>query len=148
MASFFSFATMGFGGYLVLEGALRGAGVLRPLLARIERQMRADSPALHGWLIECETQIAATIFARCGFGALAIDYRQAELAGAALAPSAGLQLMYKPLGRVYERPSLAKTELLRGLADVLRYVYGVAQPEGHAVYCAVAAQIEKGVTFR
>jgi GNAT superfamily N-acetyltransferase len=147
MASFFSFNGIGFGGYIVLEAGLRGAGCLRPLLARIEQQMRADERRVRGWLIECENEMTATVFARCGFSALALDYHQPELPGAAVASALPLRLMYKPLGRVYAQPVLSAGDLLTGLAEVLRYVYRIDEPQTHATYRAVAAQVDRGVPF-
>lgn len=147
MASFFSFDGMGFGGYVVLEAGLRGAGCLRPVLARIEQQMRADDCGVRGWLIECENDATSAIFTRCGFRALALDYQQPILPGAAVASTVPLLLMYKPLGRVYTPPALSAGELLAGLAEVLRYVYRVDEPQTHATYRSVAAQVDRGVAF-
>jgi len=147
MASFFSFDGMGFGGYVVLEAGLRGAGCLRPVLARIEQQMRADDCGVRGWLIECENDETSAIFAHCGFRALALDYQQPILPGAVVASTVPLQLMYKPLGRVYASPVLSGEELLAGLAQVLRYVYRVDDPQAHATYRSVAAQVDGRVAF-
>jgi hypothetical protein len=146
MASFFGFRGMGFGGYLVLEGAFRGVGALRPLLARMEQQLVVDALGIEGWLIECETHSTATVFARCGFHALAVPYAQAALPGAARADSPALILMYRPLGRTYGPPQLATERLLLGLQEMLRWVYRIEQPGSHPTVLAVAAALRDRVT--
>jgi hypothetical protein len=136
---------MGFGGYVVLEGALRGAGCLRPVLARMERQLIADALGMRGWLIECETTTTAKIFRRCGFFALDAGYTQPDLPGSAGGGTPTLILMYRQFGRVYGPPRLTASELLDGLAEVLRYVYRVAEPHAHPTLRAVAARIGSGM---
>lgn len=138
MASFFGFRGMGFGGYIVLEGVLRGVGALRPLLARIEQQLVADALDIHGWLIECETDYTADVFARCGFHTLDVPYVQPVLPGAVSDDVPPLILMYRPLGRAYGAPKLSSETLLRGLEEVLRFVYRVEQPATHPTLRAVA----------
>jgi hypothetical protein len=147
IASFFSFDAMGFGGYVALEGGLRSAGCLRPVVARIEQQMRLDPRSVRGWLIETEAEGTRSIFERCGFYALALDYRQPPLPGAESEATPALQLMYKPLGQVYSQPSLSTNELLAALAQILRYVYRIDDPHTHATYLAVKAQVKPGVRF-
>ena len=141
MASFFGFAGMGFGGYVVLEGALRGVGCLRPVLARMERQLIADGLGMRGWLIECETATTVDVFRRCGFFALDAGYTQPDLPGSAGGGTPPLILMYRRFGRVYGPPRLTVGELLDGLAEVLRHVYRVAEPHAHPTLRAVAARI-------
>ncbi len=145
MASFFGFRGMGFGGYVVLERALSGVGALRPLLARMEQQFVVDALDIQGWLIECETSHTASVFARCGFHALAVPYVQPVLPGAARADSPALILMYRPLGRVYAPPRLACERLLLGLHEVLRWVYRIEQPDSHSTMRAVAASLRDSV---
>ncbi len=144
MASFFSFVQMGFGGYIALEGELRGVGCLRPLLARMEHHMMGDALGVSGWLIECESASSAEIFRRVGFYALDIGYVQPSLAGASAHGGAPLILMYKRLGRVYEPPELAGSELLNGLAEIFRYVYRIKDPAAHPTWRAVAARVGAG----
>jgi GNAT superfamily N-acetyltransferase len=137
MASFFGFNGMGFGGYIVLEGALRGVGALRPLIARIEQQLVSDALDIHGWLIECENDYTAEVFARCGFYTLDVPYVQPVLPGAVSDAVPPLILMYRPLGRGYGPPKLSRETLLRGLEEVLRFVYRVDDPVSHATVRAV-----------
>ncbi|MET1083166.1 MAG: hypothetical protein ABWY12_09000, partial [Burkholderiales bacterium] len=144
MASFFGFAGVGFGGYVVLEGELRGAGCLKPLLAKMEQQLVADELGMRGWLIECESVIVAEIFRRCGFYELEVGYSQPVLPGAAAGGTPPLILMYKRFGRVYGPPRLTSGELLAGLAEVMRHVYRVAEPLTHSTLRAVAARIGGG----
>ena len=138
MASFFGFRGMAFGGYIVLEGALRGVGALRPLLARMEQQLVADALDIQGWLIECETDYTAEVFARCGFCTLDVPYVQPVLPGAVSDDVPPLILMYRPLGRAYGAPRLSSETLLRGLEEVLRRVYRVDEPREHPTWRAVA----------
>jgi GNAT superfamily N-acetyltransferase len=145
MASFFGFAGMGFGGYVVFEGALRGAGCLRPLLAKMEQQLIADALGMHGWLIECESASTAEVFRRCGFFALDVGYTQPDLPGSAEGGTPPLILMYRQFGRVYGPPRLTSDELLAGLAEVLRHVYRIAEPQAHPTLRAVAARIGNGL---
>jgi hypothetical protein len=142
MASFFGFRGMGFGGYIVLEGALRGVGALRPLLARMEQQLADDMLDIHGWLIECETDYTAEVFARCGFYTLDVPYVQPVLPGAVSDDVPPLILMYRPLGRGYGAPTLGSDNLLQGLEEVLRWVYRVDQPREHPTWMAVAQALQ------
>jgi hypothetical protein len=109
--------------------------------------MRADDCGVRGWLIECENDETSAIFAHCGFRALALDYQQPILPGAVVASTVPLQLMYKPLGRVYASPVLSGEELLAGLAQVLRYVYRVDGPAGtrDLSLCRCAGRWARGV---
>src|SRR5204862_5379481 len=67
MASFFTLPTAGFGGYLTLDGSLRGTGRLRPLVARIEERMLRDDLDARGWYAECRRDsIQARVLARVG----------------------------------------------------------------------------------
>jgi len=145
MASFFGFAVLGFGGYVVLEGTLRGAGCLRPLLAKMEQQLIEDALGMQGWLIECESESTAEVFRRCGFFALDVGYVQPDLPGSADGGTSPLILMHKRFGRVYGPPRLTSIELLAGLGEVLRHVYRVDAPQMHPTLRMVAARIGDGV---
>jgi len=65
-ASFFSLPNVGFGGYIVLAGELRGRGLLRAVIARIEEWIRRDRIEARGWFVECGPE-SAPIFLRVGF---------------------------------------------------------------------------------
>ncbi|HEY1049250.1 MAG TPA: GNAT family N-acetyltransferase [Prosthecobacter sp.] len=139
MASFFAFPWGGFGGYIALDGSLRGTRRLLPLLARMEREMLRDFPTAMGWLIECDPPgIENTIFEKAGFFRLPIDYRQPDLeareGGMGVARLRPLNLLYKPFGRVYALRPPAAEEVLRAVADVFRAVYGIAEPEGTVAF--------------
>lgn len=134
MASFFTLPSAGFGGYIVLSGALRGRGLLPLLLARIERRMIEDGGGSRGWFIECgEESVAA--FLRCGFTELVLDYRPPTVGAAA--PAAlpeRLRLLYKRFGLAC-RPLRLDTGFVRlALREILRAVYGVAAPARHPCY--------------
>lgn len=134
MASFFAFPWGGFGGYIALDGSLRGTNRLRPLLAMIERQMLKDFPTGKGWFIECDPPgFENQIFEKAGFYRLPIDYRQPDLEAREGATGAdhlrSLNLLYKPFGRVYEQTTPPREELLAAVADIYRAVYLIDRPE-------------------
>ncbi len=138
MASFFSLPSAGFGGYLVLGGALRGQGLLAPLVDRIEACMMADgvAPAARhpGWFIECGDGPAA-VFRRLGFADVPVDYRPPALAPApGSSPPVPLRLLYKPFGVVYLPPSLDAGFVRRALREILGHVYGIPAPSRHPCY--------------
>lgn len=151
MASFFSFPWGGFGGYIVLDGTLRGTGRLRPLIAMMERQMLTDYPKATGWYIECDPgKIENIIFDKVGFHRISIDYRQPILTDGKqtidpyLCPS--LELRYKPFGRVYESGSITATEVLTAVRDIFRVVYGIADPSETAAFKHLTTEIrQRGV---
>ena len=134
MVSIFTFPWGGFGGYLALDGSLRGTKRLRPLMARIERQMLSDFPTGKGWFIECDPLgMENDIFQKVGFYPLPIDYQQPDLeareGGTGLAQLRRLNLLYKPFGRVYFDTVPSHEALLAAVADIFRAVYVIDQPE-------------------
>ena len=138
MASFFTLKSAGFGGYIVLGGALRGRGLLMQLVARIEARMLQDGTRAEGWFIECGDESVAA-FRRAGFVEIPLDYRpprvgeQAPSAAATPLPER-LQLLYKPFGMACRPPRPADTFILRALHEILHDVYGIASPRRHACY--------------
>jgi GNAT superfamily N-acetyltransferase len=144
MASFFSLPGVGFGGYLALSSALRGRGLVRSVVARIEEQMRRDDTGARGWLIECEpASQALRVFGHLGFKEIALDYRQPPLPGrpGGEADSPRLRLAYKEFGAVYRVPDLTRDELRAALRWVFRIVYDIAAPERSPWFLALDAQI-------
>ncbi|OLD39883.1 MAG: hypothetical protein AUI57_01555 [Candidatus Rokubacteria bacterium 13_1_40CM_2_68_8] len=139
LASFFTLADTGFGGYIALAPPLRGTGRLPLLLARIETQMVRDRFGASGWYIECGDAVLAT-FRRVGFYEVAIPYRQPPLRPGGPAPA--LHLLYKPFGRVYAPPALSGAALLASLRRIHRVVYAIDRPEGEAVYRDLAREID------
>jgi len=139
LASFFTLADTGFGGYIALAPPLRGTGRLPLLLARIETQMVRDRFGASGWYIECGDAVLAT-FGRVGFYEVAIPYRQPPLRPGGPAPV--LHLLYKPFGRVYAPPTLSGAALLASLRRIQRVVYAIDRPEGEAVYRDLAREID------
>jgi GNAT superfamily N-acetyltransferase len=136
MASFFTLRAAGFGGYLVLAGALRGRGLLPLVLARIEAQMMQDVRTADGWFIECGAESAA-IFARAGFAEVPLDYRPprvGDTAGTPRPPPERLHLLYKPFGAVHPPVTLETRFVLRALREILRGVYRVGRPGRHGCY--------------
>jgi hypothetical protein len=144
MASFFTFATAGFGGYIALVAPLRGTGALGTILARIERQLVNDNGAVRGWFIECENDRTAGIFTAHGFRELVVTYRQPELREA---PAVGqaekplLKLLYKELGARYQAPVLSGQELLSAIRDVFRHVYRVPRPDDHPSFRILVGEV-------
>lgn len=126
MASFFGLAHAGFGGYAALEGALRGTGRLRPLLARQERRLAVDSTTTRGWYIECEPDVAP-IFEHCGFYRVALPYRQPILADANAPP---LSLLYKEFGASETPPRVDVATFRASLDDIAMAVYGLGPQHG------------------
>jgi hypothetical protein len=133
MASFFTLSPYGFGGYVALHGSLARTGRLRPLLARIERQMIEDRNDCTGWLIECEPATPTAPFERFGFREIALPFSQPDLSrpDAAGPP---VVLRYKQFGRTYGSPILPREAFLAGLRSILAVVYGVNDPAGHPSY--------------
>jgi GNAT superfamily N-acetyltransferase len=119
MVSFFGLPAAGFGGYLVLAGALRGSGRLRTLLARIERALVGDCASTHGWYIECETHVAP-VFEHCGFFRIGLPYRQPALVGESAVP---LNLLYKNFGESYGPPRLRKEEFVAAMGGIGSAIY-------------------------
>lgn len=141
MASFFTLPSAGFGGYIVLAGALRGRGLLPLLLARIERRMMADGGRASGWFIECGEESAAA-FLRCGFAEVPLEYRPPAVGSAAPAGTPErLRLLYKPFGLACRPSHLEARFVLRALREILRGVYGLATPARHPCYRLARASL-------
>jgi len=131
MASFFTFTSAGFGGYLALTEALKGGGRLRLLLARIEAQMLKDCRDCSGWLIECEPRGQELIFEHVGFHKIAMTYRQPPMNGQPLydlADAPILHLMYKDFGCQYSEPKLSCEKFLNAVEWIYRIVYEIEIP--------------------
>src|SRR5690606_13801289 len=135
----------GFGGYVVLDGALRGRGMLRLLVARIEERMMRDSDGAEGWFVECADEALAP-FLRVRFAPGRGDYRAPPVGPrtASVDRPERLHLLHKPFGAVHERPLLPRAFVLDGLAAILRHVYLVASPRRHACYRRFAASLGTG----
>lgn len=133
VASFFTLARVGFGGYLVFGRALRGKGLLRPVIARIEEQMVKDATNADAWFIECDA-VAAQRFIVVGFRELQVDYRPPRVGqGAGVGEPERLKLLYKRFGST--RGALPGRRFVLGaVADILRNVYGVRAPRAHPCY--------------
>lgn len=144
MASFFTFADAGFGGYVTLAGALKGSGRVRLLLARIEEQMLKDGKNCHGWFIECEPQGQELIFEHLGFREIAVTYRQPPLAGQAiyeLADAPILRLMYKDFGCNYTEPKLDCETFLNAVESIFCIVYHVENPRNSMFFQNIQQQV-------
>jgi hypothetical protein len=136
MASFFTLRSTGFGGYLGLIPPLRGAGQLGYLLARIERQMVEDATGARGLYVECVGQLERDILVkpRIGFFELDVPYTQPAAAGVSPLAAEPLHLLYKPFGRVYQRPELSSTDFLDAMREIITVVYGVEDAESSPTY--------------
>lgn len=144
MASFFTFPPAGFGGYVAFATEARGRGRLRPLIARIERRMRADFESARGWYVESDSDASLQIFLRLGFYEVDVVYRQPPLSGGhGDGPDAApvLRLLYKEFGSVYQAPHVDSTELLSAMTWIYRAVYGIDKPRESAFFQAVAEQL-------
>ena len=132
VASFFTLRRAGFGGYIVLGTTLRGKGMLRPLLARIEEQMIRDATRAEGWFVECD-QRSMRPFLATGFREVPVEYRPPTVGtGESRAPER-LRLLYKAFGAA-AAPRLTRSFVLACVADILREVYGMRQPRRHGCY--------------
>jgi GNAT superfamily N-acetyltransferase len=144
LASFFSLPGMGFGGYLALGDTLRGRGLLRMVIARIEERMCRDATGARGWLIEyAPDSDAARAFARVGFRAIDLEYRQPPLRPSTTPDDdpALLALAYKPFGATSGAVPLTRDALREGLRAVHCTVYGLEVPEGSPSFRALQAQM-------
>jgi hypothetical protein len=136
MASFFTFPEAGFGGYVTLQGALRGTGRFPLLLARMEERMIRDALGARSWYIECDPRQEA-LFARHGFRTIDCVYRQPPLpdgVSEALEGSPALRLMYKDFGRNFEAPKLAATAFLSAIGRIFTGVYRLESVEQSPFY--------------
>lgn len=139
MTSFFAMHPAGFGGYIVLDRKLRGKGLLRGLVARIEERMIRDAPRTPGWFIECGDDSIAP-FLRAGFHEVQLDYRPPAVGGRSRAAER-LHLLYKPFGVPYGPPRLARRFVLDAIAAILKRVYGVKSPRSHRCYVRASASL-------
>jgi GNAT superfamily N-acetyltransferase len=145
MASYYSFRRVGFGGYLCLEGALTGRGLLKRLVSCIERQMIQDGFELQGWLIECDPQGRETIakFEKVGFHQLAVTYHQPPLFDARDSEPTGpqLTLLYKGLGAGFgERPRLEVSVFIEAMTEILKFGYRIDDPGKSKEFQSLVAQ--------
>ena len=149
MASFFSLPGSGFGGYIVLEGALRGRGLLALLIARMEAQMMVDGVAadstVPGWFIECADD-SAPVFLRQGFGKVPLDYCPPSILPAPQRPAEPLHLLFKPFGTAFGPLVLKHEFVLQALREILRHVYGIKRPTQHASYRRAASSLASNGT--
>ncbi len=158
LARFFALAPCGFAGYIVLDGPLRGRGLLRLLIARIEEQMMRDSATADGWFIECGDE-SVPPFLRVGFREVPVEYRPpavGDAAGDAVCDGADeasrigaatgkvrrdeperLHLLYKQFGEPFESPVIGREFLLDSIAAILNHIYRVAVPRRHPCYLRV-----------
>jgi GNAT superfamily N-acetyltransferase len=144
MASFFTFPDAGFGGYITLDGTLRGTGRLVLLLARVEERMIRDAIGANGWYIECAPE-NERLFAKHGFHTVDVSYEQPPLPGGAMyAPTQAppLRLMYKPFGRNFDTPALLAQTFRDSMARVFHTVYGVESVLQSPFYTRLCEQTE------
>ncbi|MBN1420259.1 MAG: GNAT family N-acetyltransferase [Planctomycetes bacterium] len=144
MVSFFTFPGAGFGGYVVLDAALRRKGHLREVIAVMERMMVIDRREAAGWWAECDEKDGSLpAFRRRGFHEADLEYRQPPLRGMphySIDEAPVLHLVYKAFGETFERPRMAWEDLLRALRWILRVIYDMDAPERSDYYRHVAAQ--------
>jgi GNAT superfamily N-acetyltransferase len=142
LASFWVLQTAGFGGYVVLAGALHRTGRLRALVARIEQQMLRDQPTVRGWYIEVGADTDSGPFRSVGFYQLAGDYQQPTVGDSATTePTIPVRLLYKQVGRCYQAPRLAANDVLAAVAEILAKVYGIAAPREHTTFKLLAQDL-------
>lgn len=142
MASFFTFPDAGFGGYIALEGTLRGSGRFPLLLARIEERMLRDAVGAHGWYIECNPR-QERLFTRHGFYTVDLNYAQPPLPGCetyAAGEAPPLLLMYKTFGRSYGAPTLSVKAFCASLEHIFRTVYALEDVPRSPFYGRLCAQ--------
>ena len=143
VASFFAFATCGFGGYVALSGSLKGTHRFPLLLARMEEQILRDRLGGGGWFIECASEKEA-MFKSQGFRAVEIDYRQPPLHdGENNGAVPDLLLMYKEYGRRFAMPTLTAHEFLGALRQIFAGVYEIAAPELSPAYRHIETQVAR-----
>ena len=135
LASFFTLTHAGFGGYIVLASRLRGRGLLRPLIARIEEQMIKDQTPAEGWFIECD-EGSMLPFVATGFREVPIEFRPPKVGGEPVRNGhpERLRLLYKPFGNPFDSKPLDLPFVLAGIADILREIYEVPRPRKHECY--------------
>jgi len=134
MVSFYALRPAGFGGYIVLTGELRGRGLLRDLVARIEEQMIRDRVGARGWFIECGPESVAP-FRRVGFEEVCVDYRPPAVGARRQGKDVErLHLLYKPFGDAYGPPVVARRFVLDSIAAILKEIYRTSAPRRHHCY--------------
>ena len=131
LVSFFALPEAGFIGYVALTGSLHRAGLLRPLMARVDTQLLAERRSVRGCYAEVSSEVDITPHLRIGGRELAIDYRQPD-------PDLPLRLVFRPAGRCYGSPLLTVRELLTDIEHILITVYAIARPREHATYRRIA----------
>jgi GNAT superfamily N-acetyltransferase len=134
MAAFFSTRRFGFGGYLILEPPLRGRGLARVLVKRMEEQMIRDAPKAREWYVECD--IGSTqerVFASLGFEPVPVRYFQPPLVdspeGRAAKLGPELTLMRKGFGASFTKWQFEPTEFAAVLHILLGDIYRLPEPE-------------------
>lgn len=141
VVAFATLPDLGFGCYLGLTGSLRGAGLLRPLLARIEERMVRDRTGARGWFIECGPD-QRTVFLNCGFAEVTAHYRRPPLGGAPAGREwPRLHLLYKPFGRTYGPVALSAEEVCHAVREIYRLVYGHSDSDADAAVNQLAAEL-------
>jgi GNAT superfamily N-acetyltransferase len=143
MASFLTMPSAGFGGYIGFADSLRGAGKLRHIIARAEERMVRDGTEARGWYIECAGETERNIFSKVGFAELDVQHMQPALPGRSIEPRTDpLHLLYKPFGRVYERPTIAKPEFLQAMSEIYQSIYDIAHPDEDEVFIKLAKSLD------
>lgn len=131
LASFFTFPTGGFVGYVALDPPLRGLWRLPLLMARMEEQMVRDCGPVVGWFFETSrSETSPAALARLGIHRLPVDYvtpSHATLGGTDVGQQT-LHLCFKHLGRVDQPLLLTRSQLLAAAGDWLSGVYGNPEP--------------------
>lgn len=134
LASFFTFRNGGFGGYIVLSGALKAKGLLRPLVARIEERMIKDNTGAKGWFIECDDTSMAP-FVAAGFGRVPAMFSPPETRPPKRpAPVSKLHLLHKEFGSQAAGAPPPLPVVLACVRDILQHVYRVTRPLEHDCY--------------
>lgn len=146
MASFFTLPGAGFGGYVVLDRAIRGHGHLTEVITVIERRMVSDRRGARGWYGECDPgRPASQILQASGFHEADVCYRQPPLPSGptySFAQAPVLHLLYKEFGEVFSPPRLTAEEFLHALCWIYRIVYGIDRPEDSVYYREVEKQLK------
>lgn len=143
MASFLTMPSAGFGGYIGFDDSLRGKCKLRHVVARAEERMVRDGTAARGWYIECAGQPERDRFSTIGFSELDVEYIQPALPGRSSEPRTDpLHLLYKPFGRVYEAPTITKSEFLQAIGEIYQSIYGIPDPDKNETFVKLAASLD------